>query len=72
MSGFALLVCLAGIFALNPGAASEQEEGTELASDDMGSYTYHDQEQGTTMVWLYNRNEDSPSAQPASADIVVQ
>jgi anti-sigma factor RsiW len=72
VSGFALLVCLAGILALNPRASSEQDEGIELASDEVGSYTFHDQEQGTTMVWLYNRNEDSPSAQPASADTVVQ
>jgi len=67
VSGVALVACLAGIFVLSLGGSSGQLGEMELASDDMGSYTFRDQEQGTTMVWLYNRNADSTSAEPASA-----
>lgn len=35
-----------------PGFSGEME----LASDDMGSYTYRDQSSKMTMVWLYDRN----------------
>ena len=37
----------------------------ELASDDMGAYTFRDQQQKMTMVWLYDRNDDSQFTDPS-------
>jgi anti-sigma factor RsiW len=44
-----------------PGMTSEME----LASDDMGAYTFRNQEDGMTMVWFYDRHDDSQFASAA-------
>jgi anti-sigma factor RsiW len=72
VSGAALLACLIGTFALHSMGSGGELGEMDMASDDMGSYTYRDQAQGVTMVWLYDRNEDSPSAEPAPADNEAQ
>jgi anti-sigma factor RsiW len=59
VSGAALLACLIGTFALRGDGSVIGVGETELASDDMGSYTYRDQEQDVTMVWLYDHSDDS-------------
>jgi anti-sigma factor RsiW len=63
--GFAA-VCLLALHLANPGAASaEFVPELELASDDMGAYTYRNQEDGLTMIWLYDRTGEAKSGQPA-------
>lgn len=41
-----------------------------LASDDMGAYTFRDQEEGLTMIWLYDRQDDSQFTPGAAVDNV--
>ncbi len=62
-SGFAALLALA-LFAM-PGGVGAREGEVDLASDEMGSYTYRDQQQEVTMVWLYDRKTAEP--EPAEA-----
>ena len=71
LSGAALLAVLLGIFTLHPGTSNAAAGEMELASDDVGSYTFRDQEHDATMVWLYDRTDDSIAGEPASAEKVV-
>ena len=66
VSGMALMACLCGFLALHSGKASSPFGEMELASDDMGSYTYRDPQQKMTMVWLYDRSDDSQAADETS------
>jgi len=59
VSGIALVSCLLALAALRSGGSSAQMGEMELNADDMSSYTYRDQQQKITMVWLSDRNEDS-------------
>jgi hypothetical protein len=59
VSGVALLSCLLTVMLVHSEKSSSQYGETELASEDMGSYTFRDQQQKMTMVWLYDRNDDS-------------
>ena len=58
VGGVAALSCVLAILALRSDGAG-QIGRVELASDDMGSYTFRDQQQKMTMVWLYDRASDS-------------
>ncbi len=62
VSGVALLSCLLTVMLVRSERMSPQYGETELASDDMGSYTFRDQQQKMTMVWLCDRNDDSQLA----------
>jgi len=62
VSGVALLFCLLAVMLVHSEKLTPQYGETELASDDMGSYTFRDQQQKMTMVWLYDRNDDSQLA----------
>jgi len=53
-------------------AAPEFTPETDVASDDVGAYTYRSQESGLTTVWIYNRNEGSESTASGAADSVKQ
>ncbi len=66
VSGVALLSCLLAVLAVRSGKISSQISEMELASEDMGSYTFRDQEHRMTMVWFYDRNDDSKLVQPAA------
>ena len=66
VSGVALLSGLLAVLAVHPGKIAGQFAEMELASEDMGSYTFRDQEHRMTMVWFYDRNDDSKLVQPAA------
>jgi anti-sigma factor RsiW len=69
--GFAA-VCLLVLHLANPGTASaEFVPELELASDDMGAYTYRNQEDGLTMIWLYDRSSGTQSAQSSTPAILA-
>lgn len=61
VSGVALIVCLVSMLAIRPGHSAVQFGEMELASDDMSSYTYRDQQQKMTMVWLSDRSSEDSS-----------
>jgi len=59
VGGVALLSCMLAVMITRSGSPIQLGE-MELASDDMGSYTYRSQQDKMTMVWLYDRgNADS-------------
>jgi len=66
LSGVAILSCLAMITMLHSQRAGGQFGEMELASDDMGAYTFRDQQQKMTMVWFYDPNADSSVADPST------
>ncbi len=65
VSGVALLTCLMALLLVHQRAPGQFGE-MELASDDMGAYTFRDQQQKMTMVWFYDRNADSEVADPST------
>lgn len=72
VSGVALLACLLAVMLVHSERASSQYGETELASDDMGSYTFRDQQQKMTMVWLCDRNDDSQFTDPSAVASMEQ
>jgi len=72
VTGVALFACMCGLLTIHSGKSSAQLAEMELASDDMGSYTFRDQQQKMTMVWLYDRTDDSAVAKPVATDTVEQ
>jgi hypothetical protein len=59
VSGVAILFCVIGVMELNSRGTASPLAEMEMASDEMGSYTFRDQSEGMTMVWLYDRKADS-------------
>jgi anti-sigma factor RsiW len=57
VGGVALLSCLMAMVAIHLGRSGNQFGEMELASGDMSSYTFRDQQQRVTMVWLYDHND---------------
>ena len=68
VSGAGLVACLCGLMAFHLGGAPSQLGEMELASDDMGSYTFRDQQQKMTMVWLYDRNDTAQASATQMSD----
>ncbi|HWF20000.1 MAG TPA: hypothetical protein VG754_12070 [Verrucomicrobiae bacterium] len=69
---FALVCVLLGFVAVHSRGPGNQLGEIEVASDDMGSYTYRDQANKMTMVWLYDRNNtDSTVADSSDIDNVT-
>ncbi len=66
VSGAALLSCLVGVVVLHSSGSTGQFGEMEVASDDMGAYTFRDQQAQMTMVWFYDRNDDSQFTDPSS------
>jgi hypothetical protein len=66
VSGVALVLGVIGIMLMRSHAVGGPFGEMELASDDMGAYTFRDQQQKMTMVWFYDRNADSEVADPAT------
>jgi anti-sigma factor RsiW len=71
VAGVAAFVAVCGVLALHSGRAGGQFGEMELASDDMGSYTFRDQQQKMTMVWLYDRTDDSQTTAADTAATVT-
>jgi anti-sigma factor RsiW len=65
LAGVAVLAVMLGVLFLESGRGVTPESGEiDLASDDMGSHTFRDQEQKMTVVWLDDRADESESAAP--------
>jgi anti-sigma factor RsiW len=71
VGGVAVLSCLLVMLAFRSGSASAQPAEIELASDDMGTYTFRDQKERMTMVWFYDRKDDSQFTQPSAVASLV-
>lgn len=59
IGGLAALACVLAMVTLRSDGAIAQASTLELASDDMGAYTFRDHQQRMTMVWIYDRSSDS-------------
>jgi anti-sigma factor RsiW len=71
-AGGLAVACLFALHLANPGTAlAEFVPELELASDDMGAYTYRNQEDGLTMIWLYDRTTGAQSAQSPTPAILA-
>jgi anti-sigma factor RsiW len=57
--GVAFVAILLAVLVVHSRAGAGQYGEMELASDDMGSYTFRDQTDKMTMVWFYDRDNDS-------------
>jgi hypothetical protein len=66
VGGVALLTCLLALMIVRPGRTGSLYGELEMASDDMGAYTYRDHQQKMTMVWFYDRGNDSEFTDRAS------
>lgn len=56
--GVAVLSCLLVVLlAVNTGGSPAQLAEMELNSDDMGAYTFRDQQEKMTIIWLYDRSD---------------
>ncbi len=59
LSGLAVLALVMGILFFRPGAAEAEPGETEMAREDMGAYTFRDQQNKMTVVWFYDRAGNS-------------
>ncbi len=66
VSGAALVSCLVVIMALHSFGSSTEFGEMEVASDQMGAYTFRDQQAQMTMVWFYDQNDDSQFTEDSS------
>lgn len=64
VAGATLLTCIVGMLLLRGGAGPLGE--MEVASDEMGTYTYRDQQAKMTLVWFYDKSDDSDITEPAA------
>lgn len=70
VGGVALLTCLLALLMASPGKPGNMLAEIDLASDDVGAYTYRDQQQKLTMIWFYDRGDDSQfTKEPSIASI---
>jgi len=60
-----LLTCVLGVMLLH-GAGTGPLGEMEMASDEMGTYTYRDQQARMTLVWFYDKSDDSEFTEPAA------
>jgi anti-sigma factor RsiW len=65
VGGAALLTCFVGMMVLR-GAGGGPLGEMDIAADDMGAYTYRDQQAKMTVVWFYNKSDDSEYSEPAA------
>jgi anti-sigma factor RsiW len=65
VAGVASLGIVLGLLLIRPSAGPMSDSSVvELASDDMGSHTFRDQDQHITVVWLDDRVQDSEFTPP--------
>lgn len=65
VGGAALLTCLMAVMLLHGRGAGPLGE-MDMASDEMGTYTYRDQQAKMTLVWFYDKSDDSEFTEPAA------
>jgi anti-sigma factor RsiW len=70
-AGTIAVICLLGIKFSPASAAAEFSPELEVAADDMGAYTFRNQADGLTMIWLYDKAPDTQSAQSARPVILA-
>jgi anti-sigma factor RsiW len=69
----AALACLLMVLLVHSGRSGSQLGEIELASDEMGAYTFRNQSEKLTMVWLYDRSDDSQFTQdPVTAKVDLE
>jgi len=66
VSGLAVASCAVVLLMMLSGNTEAQLAEMELNSDKMGAYTFRDQKEKMTMIWFYDRTDDSKST-PMSA-----
>jgi hypothetical protein len=66
LTGTGFAFCLALLIMTPSKQVAMKESEMELASDDMASYTYNDQQEQVKMVWLYDRNSTESQAKDSS------
>jgi anti-sigma factor RsiW len=64
VGGAAILTSVVGLMVLHSGPGPLGE--MDMAADDMGTYTYRDQQAKMTVVWFYDKSDDSDVAEPAA------
>jgi anti-sigma factor RsiW len=69
--GAAFLAILLTVLVVHSRAGAGPYAEMELASDDMGAYTFRDQSDKMTMVWFYDRSDDSQFTDTAPLASVV-
>jgi len=69
-TGALALVCGLVLRSGSIQAAPEFSPETDVASDDVGAYTYRSQESGLTTVWIYDRDQGSQFTPSGAADSV--
>jgi anti-sigma factor RsiW len=71
-AGALALVCTLVLRSGISEAAPEFAPELEVASDDVGAYTFRNQETGLTMIWLYDRDGGKAPANSGSEDSASQ
>jgi anti-sigma factor RsiW len=64
VGGAVALTCVLGAMLLSGNNSPLAEVDT--ASDDMGAYTFRDQQAKMTVVWFYDKSDDSEFTEPAA------
>jgi anti-sigma factor RsiW len=67
LSAAAAGACAVVLLAVWAGNSPAQLAEMELSSDDMGAYTFRDQQEKMTMIWFYDRQDDSQFTPPVVA-----
>ena len=65
VAGAGLMTCVLGVMLLR-GAGTGPLAEMEMASDDMGAYTFRDQQSKMTVVWFYDKSDNSEFTEPAA------
>jgi anti-sigma factor RsiW len=66
-AGALALVCLVYLRPAAPVAGAEFTPELEVAADNMGAYTFRDQQTGLTTVWLYDKSNPTVAAETPSS-----
>jgi anti-sigma factor RsiW len=64
VGGAVALTCVMGVMLLSRASGPLAE--MEMTSDDMGAYTFRDQQAKMTVVWFYDKSDDSEFTEPAA------
>ena len=64
VGGAVALTCVMGVMLFSSGNGPLAE--MEMTSDDMGAYTFRDQQAKMTVVWFYDKSDDSEFTEPAA------
>jgi anti-sigma factor RsiW len=67
VGALALVVCLVYLRPASPAEDAGFTPELEVAADDMGAYTFRDQQTGLTTVWLYEKSNPTMAAETQSS-----